>query len=910
MTGACPGDSETAPVTVTSQILSMGLYTWSQNGPAYALNDVGGVVETHGPNAYAVYAGSSAGSVRAINRGNVRTHTTTATEGELPGHRGAFGIFAWSETANAMAENDATGQVTTKGPWAFGVLAQTNNDGALTRARAEAVNKGTISTEGRSALGVMATAGGGGSRDNPNIVTALNEAGARIVTTGDGADGLVAAINVVNDEGRSFGTARAENKGTIATSGRGVNLYLSSGVYAGFFNFTGDAIVDAGAATVINSGDVTVTGAGVPGLRALTYGSGTATVEMTGGTVVASAADDPATADADESGIGIYASTGTEGMARVTVSGGTVRAPMAARLEGGTTRLTLGDGAFLEGDVSFGAGADTLETAGYIGGDVSFGAGEDTLLFDVRDGIASVEGTITGLEDMIKRGAGTARVHDATFTGSTLVVEQGNLEVRGHLNLGAEGAVTVRDAGRLTVLIGDIAADPTDHGRFTAGGGINLRGDDPAIFASYDPTLDRGKKAAVAQVLRTSGLTVALGGTRIREIDAEGDVVPLRTGEGENVGTVGGPDPETGGTTITLDEGKDLSTADPAREEDREEQTTEREDPATAAATKDDDKKTALAIGGGVFSALALIEFFDLFDVMFGDAAPAADGFAAWAPAPARAGEAGTGIVWWGQAMTGETPVPASAAGTLHGLRMGATARLGDGFHLGLSGTPRMAGDIDGSALAGHRYALRGGWESDALFANVDVAQGDYLAQTTFANLDGLGRLSGAFGLRHERTRAEMGARLELAGLRLDPSFQLFAGSLDRAAYTATSAALRSEIPALSQRYDGWKARVSLAPEDWLEAGALRWRPELNLATARIETDGPEGLRVRQADRAGVLHFTTPAVAESLPRTMHAAGAAVSLARAGDWTLRGGYMALVADGEPIHAAAARFRLRF
>ena len=902
--------------TIRSRSWSIGLYAWSGGGIAHAVNDTGGVVETHGLNTHAVFAGSDVRAAQAVNRGNVRTLTTTAAEGELPGHKGAFGIYAYSTAANAMAENDATGQVATKSPWAFGVIAETQNDGARTSAQARAVNKGRVTTEGRTAEGVIAIAHRGGSEANPNLATALNAAGARIETTGDGASGVAAAI-VVGEGGTSFGTARAENAGTITASGRaGVwdenePENKDGGVWAGFFSFTDEAITDTGAATVINSGNVTVTGAGMTGLRALTYGSGTATVEMTGGTVVASAADDPATADADESGIGIFAGTGAEGTARVTVGGGTVRAPVAARLVGGTTRLTLGDGAFLEGDVSFGAGEDTLETAGYIGGDVSFGAGEDTLLFDVRDGIASVEGAITGLEDMIKRGAGTARVHDATFTGSTLVVEQGSLEVRGHLNLGG-GAVTVRDAGRLTVLIGDIAADPTDHGRFTAGV-IDLLGDDPAIFASYDSTLDEGKKAAVAQVLRTSGLVVALGRTRIREIDAEGDVVPLRTGEGENVGTVGGPDPETGGTTITLDEDKDLSTAAPAREEDREEQTTEREDPATAAAAKDDDKKTALAIGGGVFSALALIEFFDLFDVMFGDAAPAADGFAAWAPAPspARAGEAGTGIVWWGQAMTGETPVPASAAGALHGLRMGATARLGDGFHLGLSGTPRMAGDIDGSALAGHRYALRGGWESDALFANVDVAQGDYLAQTTFANLDGLGRgLSGAFGLRHERTRAEMGARLELAGLRLDPSFSLFAGSLDRAAYTATSAALRSEIPALSQRYDGWKARVSLAPEDWLEAGALRWRPELNLATARIETDGPEGLRVRQADRAGVLSFTTPAVAESLPRTMHAAGAAVSLARAGDWTLRGGYMALVADGEPIHAAAARFRLRF
>ena len=67
---------------------------------------------------------------------------------------------------------------------------------------------------------------------------------------------------------------------------------------------------------------------------------------------------------------------------------------------------------------------------------------------------------------------------------------------------------------------------------------------------------------------------------------------------------------------------------------------------------------------------------------------------------------------------------------------------------------------------------------------------------------------------------------------------------------------------------------------------------------------------MRQADRAGVLRFSTPATAQGLPRTVHAAGAAVNLARTGDWTLRGGYTALAVDGEPVHAAAARFRLRF
>ena len=906
----CDGITATQGTTIT-QGYSIGLYAWSNNGVANAVNDTGGVVETHGLNAHAVLAGSDGRTAQAVNRGNVRTLTTTAAEGELPAFKGSFGLYAYSTAANALAENDATGQVSTKGPWAFGLVAETQNDGSRTSAQARAVNRGRVTTEGRQAEGVLAIAHRGGTEANPNLDSALNAAGAWIETTGDETGGLAAAI-VVGAGGTSFGTARAENAGTIRASGRaGVwddnePENKDAGVWAGFFNFTDEAITDGGDATVRNSGDVTVTGAGMTGLRALTYGAGTATVEMTGGTVTASAADDPATADTDESGIGIWAGTGATGTARVTVGGGRVRAPLAARLEGGTTRLTLANGAFLEGDVSFGAGADTLETAGYIGGDVSFGAGKDTLLFDVRGGIASIEGTITGIEEMIKRGTGTARVHDATFAGSSLVVEEGSLNVRGHLDLGADGTVTVEDAGRLTIEVGDIANDPEDHGKLTADR-VTVEGLTPGISMVYASTLTAAQKSDALTELKGGGVRVTLLSARTRLITPSGVAPTLQTtddetGEAKTVGTL--TTTETG-TTATLNPDEDLATA-PKSIPEESPTAGETEKPAPAA--KDgDNEKTALAIGGGFF-ALALFDFFDLFDVMFGDEAPVAGGFAAWAPAAERAGE--DGIVWWGQALTGDAPVPASAAGSLHGLRMGATARLGDGFHLGFSGMPRLAAGLDDSAFDGHRYALRGGWESDALFANADFSRGDYRAQTSFANLDGLGSLSGAFGLRHERARAEMGARLGLGGLRLDPALSLFTGSLDRAAYTATSAALRAELPALSQRYDGWKARVAFAPADWLEAGTLRWRPELNFATARIATDGPEGLRVRQADRAGVLRFSTPATAQELPRTIHAAGAAVNLARAGDWTLRGGYTALVVDGEPVHAAAARFRLRF
>ena len=90
----------------------------------------------------------------------------------------------------------------------------------------------------------------------------------------------------------------------------------------------------------------------------------------------------------------------------------------------------------------------------------------------------------------------------------------------------------------------------------------------------------------------------------------------------------------------------------------------------------------------------------------------------------------------------------------------------------------------------------------------------------------------------------------------------------------------------------------------------MRWRPELSLATARTLSDGQDGLRVRQADKAGALSFTTPARVQALPQTIHALSSSVSVAQGEDWKLRSGYLAMMADGELIHAAAAQFKLRF
>ncbi len=683
----------------------------------------------------------------------------------------------------------------------------------------------------------------------------------------------------------------------------------SEGVFAGFYSLT-DAISDAGDATVVNSGDVTVEGDGAIGLLALTFGGGTAAVEMTGGTVVASAVDDPATTDIDERGIGVWASTGIGGMAEVAVKGGAqVRAPLAAGLEGGTTALTLDNG-FLLGDVEFGDGDDTLTVSdfGYIAGDVSFGGGKDTLVFDVGPtrGVSGIAGSVTGLHMMTKSGTGSARVHDATFSGSALMVEDGGLIVRGHLDLGNTGSVTVHDAGRLTMEIGDIAADSEDHGRITAGV-VVLEGGDPALFAALDSGLSDEQKDAAQQRLRTEGFTPLGEGTGLDTPHAEGAQLrtELETGEERTVGTVETSDD---GTVAMLDESEDLGVAP--------ETVTEPPAPPAPSAPSapsrggGSDGGKAIAIFGGSAFVFALFDLFDLFDVGPDDEEPMTGEFASVSSFAQRTGGAGAGTAYWVHALSGDAPVLPGAAGSLRGARMGFDTRLGNGFHIGMSGAPQLEAGATDNAFAGRRYALRGGWRSETFYANVGLSRGDYRARTAFANLDGLGDLSGTFGLSHERSSAAVGARSGIGRLRVDSSLSLFAGSVEQESWTAESAALRAQVPAVSQRYDGWKARLALSSGDWLKTGSVRWRPTLNLATARVSTDGPDSVWLRQSDKAGVLSFDAAASVDELPRTMHALGTGLSIARGEAWTLRGGYMAMLADGEPAHAAVARFRLRF
>ena len=86
-------------------------------------------------------------------------------------------------------------------------------------------------------------------------------------------------------------------------------------------------------------------------------------------------------------------------------------------------------------------------------GDINLGGGSNSINFNAAtDTLINVKGTISNIETLTVNtngGDGDVRVRDVNFTGSTAEIENGNLIIRGHFNLGPSGTVDVKSSSRL-----------------------------------------------------------------------------------------------------------------------------------------------------------------------------------------------------------------------------------------------------------------------------------------------------------------------------------------------------------------------------------------------------------------------------------------------------------------------------
>ena len=924
---------------------AIAMRSYARYSDATSINEVGGVIETHGDVAWGIEAQSSGGgTATAVNRGRVTTRGASADDlpGDVGRTLGARGISAYSRHGSARAGNDTTGRVDTHGKRAFGVFAESEADGGRTSGTVEVVNRGQVHTRGWNADGVVAIALYPGTADNPNHARATNTAGASVTTEGSGASGLSAGVFVpawttgdpVPDDvacttaipvvcptvAPAASTAIARNDGTVVTgvveaanaTGDDVSMDAgggaSNGVAAAFFSSS--VITSAGDVTVINTGDVTVKRKNATGLYAETFGSGTATVQMLGGSVSAEGAN----------GRGLWARTGTTGTVDATIAGGAEiaaasTAGIVAKFEGGTTNVRLLD-SVLDGKVEFGTGTDTFTVRdSRVTGAIDFGTGTDTLS---AHGDTWLEGAVSNLETLTKRGSGNLVMGgDASFSsGASAVLENGGLVFTGQFDLGTTGTMTIHNAARLTAVLVDAAAPP----RITAGGGITFHGNEE-LFVQVAPEITTTQETTYLAGFADTGTSATnpfANGTKLTGLTGR---VALRTARGPSTVVEVGHIPLTNGATNTtgtsVTSGVRLGKFSVDAPADATDVVTTGDTPdAPIFIPRMKGSATSLTLGGGV-SALgaALIDVFDAELPSFAqDEWNEGD-----APAPTGRYGARTrddGLEYWARSWSGDSTVLAGGTqARVHGAQMGMAAPLGGGFRLGFATAPELSVSSvrsgDGAHLKGARYAIQGAWHGERFYAGASVSQGRYLARSVVDNPVAGGGLGGAFGLDQNHAQLGAGARMTWGGMQVAPALSVHSGALRHDAHRAEGAAFRAEVPGFSQRYLGWKGELGLSPTQWLRGPrSLRWRPALHLSTQRTHTSGPASLEVMQHDRAGVLSLSSSAQASGLPRAVHGFRATVDAMHSEEWRLQLGVAGMESDGDYDLALYTRLHMRF
>ena len=423
----------------------------SDNGIARAEND--GTVNVYGvgPRGVRAWSGSTATSSTAINRGSIETHgdgdisTSDGDESRL-----SIGLASYSGGGDATATNEMTGNITVRGNDSRGIEAGSGSDGTVI-----ATNKGTISTYGsRSA---SATFGSHGliSFSQRGNATAENAAGGSIITRGQGATGMGTAVGFRETGVPDTVKAETINRGTVMSMDDGIWVYST-----------------AGRAVLRNYGSVTA-GENKTAVSADADGSAVAEVTIEGAdTVTASGTD----------GVGVYAEaeqdtgSSTDFPITVDISDSSITAATAIKLSGQRASVSISDSQ-IRGNIEFddmGNYDDLLNISSVnlgtlISGDINLHGGSNSINFNAAtDTLINVKGTISNIETLTVNtngGDGDVRVRDVNFTGSTAEINNGNLIIRGHFNLGQSGTVDVKSSSRLVFEYND----DTDYGHVTAG---------------------------------------------------------------------------------------------------------------------------------------------------------------------------------------------------------------------------------------------------------------------------------------------------------------------------------------------------------------------------------------------------------------------------------------------------------
>ena len=464
--GASGASTTTGTVTIGmagGNILTEGKWSDGLSGSNHGSNDVtitlsGGSIETGAGTAantgrgadgiYGYFGAADPGDLTiTMSNGRIATGTGSGTNAGA----GARGIRAHHAGTGSATVTLSGGSITTNGGRhtsdsgvlvydADGILLTNEGQGGNTST--VTMSGGSIDTEGARASGIHGETGLGGSIGIE--LTSDIAAGTCDGTTNTGCD--------------------------IHT--RGDHAHGIYG-YAGFVRVPGTAT--GGIDIDLEGGDILTEGASAHGILGQHEGSGTIDIAMTGGSIT--------TTGSGARGLYVqHTSSGT--LDPVVVEGGTISAAQAEAIYLEATpakSLALRNATITRGNtgnaIGFsGSTDDTLTIRGHrtagmtatttIRGNVAFGGGtNDSLEFNGDPGNLTLDhtGSFTGLENISKTGAGELRLADLSASGAAMALEDGDLRLTGHLDLGS-GSLTIHDTTKL--IFG--ATSETEFGKITA----------------------------------------------------------------------------------------------------------------------------------------------------------------------------------------------------------------------------------------------------------------------------------------------------------------------------------------------------------------------------------------------------------------------------------------------------------
>ena len=921
---ATPPDGVTGIAISGTQGHGLHAFTESANaGPVSVIND--GTITTYGVRAHGMSAGidsaktrSAASSATGTNNGTVTTHGDRSD--------GLRAISPFSDNIKSMASVKNTGTITTNGDGSKGIMANYYWENTSTdtkqnaRGTAIAENTGTITVKGDSitggtSIGVIASYS---ADENSRILDAgdvIVKNSGTVNNFGDGSFGLLA---------ETFGSGDASIEMTDGTVVAGsthatdtAKQKFGAGIYGGAFtaNSTNDVSTDIDVNILVSGRATSVTA----------YGADT---------------DDTSTSYINETqGAGVWAYTGaTSGHAKVVIrDGATVSAFSTDATKNGNAVLILGGKSTVEvtssrlvGDVKF-AGKDdilTLNKSGSIDGNIDFGAGDDTLNLNVDPNQTfQITGSVTGVNTLYKLGTGRARFGGGiSFQGSALNLNAGELVVGGHMNLGS-GTATIKDGSRLVFEITNTTDD--GYGKLTAGE-LFFDGTQSAQAGVYTQISDSVTNvSALRTALGTTNLTL-LNVTTINTGSVSSKVstktldVRSQSAGSPKVGTLTLSSEGVGSANFDVGQTNQIPKAVPVPITGTPPTTP----PTTGTPPTTPPTTGATGSGGGGSSGGALLGIGVLAGLVayFVWGNDDTTGFADYyydKPRSAYVSMDDRGVLtvrdsgnqpyqFW--IRTNQAIQPSHLTG-VSGSEIGVTLFRSDDFEISTSAVPDAAGAVDSLNLSaeGSAYSMNAGWRNDRYFAGLRYSHGEYDVESVIDNPVVNSALVSKYKFRNSQTQFTAGANWTVDNIKLTPSATYQAGRFEHDPHVAYSPVLNTRIPGYSQDYTGLKLGFKVTSVDWLNFfNESVWKPHLQFDTIRTKSQRIEGLSMHQADKLGVMEFSSGANVRHMPDTINALsfGAKIKSSQSDRAQWKIGFAGFEADGEYHHAAMVGYKLKF